>query len=159
MCSPMNRIKFLVNGLIISGAVAIMLPLMLILGPIYEGRHFPVTSSVKVQLLRTEGDRMIFRAFGIKNRDCTLTDVKALVDVNGNSKHAKGVIYVIDDGVGDKDRPLGYQDLGVWAIHPVSKEIQVQTSYRCHFLWETYQVLGAWPDADIGGPSKFRMEY
>lgn len=149
MCSPMNRAKFLVNSLIIGGVAAVMLPLLLILGPIYEGRHFPVTSDVKVRLLRTEGDRMVFQAYGIKKRDCTLTDVKVLLDVNGNSKHTKGVIYVIDDGIGATNRPIGYQDLGIWGIHPVSKGIQVQTTYRCHFLWDTYQVLGAWPADDI----------
>lgn len=152
MCTAMNRAKFLVNSLIISGVLAVMTPLMLIMGPIYEGRYFPVTSDVRVKLLKTEGDRMVFHAYGTKNRDCTLTNVKALVNVTDSPKRTKGVIYIIDDGIGDSDRPLGYQDLGIWGIHPVSKKIEVQTTYRCHFLWDTSQVLGEWPNDVVSIP-------
>ncbi len=149
MCSPMNSARIFVNTLIISGALCVMLPLLFILGPIYEGKHFPVTSGVKVELVKTEPDRMVLQAYGTKNRECSLTNIKVLVDANGDSKVTKGVVYLINDGVGDIVRPLGYQDFGIWAVHPIAKKVQVQTSYRCHFLWDTYQVLGEWSEKDV----------
>jgi hypothetical protein len=143
----MVKIKQLVSTMAFIGFFLITVPLMYVIGPIVEGKYFPITTGVIVDLVTIEGDKMLFHAYGKKVRDCKLVDVKALVDQDGlpESPHTKAVIYVVNDGVGDRNRPLGYQDLGIWAIHPIGKEIFVQTWYQCHPFWNTYTYLGQWP--------------
>lgn len=147
----MVRIKHLVSTMAIIGFLLITIPVLYVVGPILEGKYFPITTSVRVELVQIDGERMLFRAYGKKVRDCKLVDVKALVDQDGSteSPHTKAVIYVVDDGVGDRNRPLGYQDLGLWAIHPAGKEVFVQTWYQCHPFWNTYTYLGQWPHSAV----------
>ena len=147
----MVRIKHLVSTMAIIGFLLITIPVLYVVGPIIEGKYFPITTSVRVELVQIDGERMLFRAYGKKIRDCKLVDVKALVDQDGKPEapHTKAVIYVVDDGVGDRNRPLGYQDLGLWAIHPAGNEVFVQTWYQCHPFWNTYTYLGQWPHSVI----------
>lgn len=150
MCNQKNRADLLYYVPLVSGILgilgAITLWLLLVLGPIVEARYFPVTTGIKVELLKVENQVMHFQAYGTKVRQCALVDVKALVSKNG--KVQKGAIWVINDGVGDKVRPLGYQDLGVWGIIPVSEKITIQGTYSCHPFWNITYTLGTWTSAD-----------
>lgn len=149
MCAPIQRAWLFVHAITTVAILCVVAPFFFIMGPIVEGKYLPVTTDVKVVLLSTTGDKMVFQAYGNKVRDCKLVDVKTIVDVDGAGPKApqKGVIYVEHDGIGDVVRPRGVQDLGIWAVYPSAQNIEVQTWYQCHPFWNTYTVLGTYPEA------------
>jgi hypothetical protein len=125
-----------------AGFLAVFIPVLFILGPIWETKLFPVTVNVRAEFIKVDGDRMLFRAWGNKVRQCSLESTQTLILVNG--RWVKGVSYVVDDGKGPTTRPLGEQYLGVWAHSPVGDAIKIEGLYNCHGFWRTRTVLGEW---------------
>lgn len=115
-------------------------------GPVAEGKYMPVTTDVKVTLLKQENGAMYFEATGNKVRNCALLGARILVDTNSSDEKppVKGSIRVVDDGIGDKVRALGEQNLGIWEIKPIGDSVYVQASYKCHNFWITNLQLGEW---------------
>lgn len=139
-----NQLHAFVHGIIWMGSALLTLVMVFTLGPIFEGKHFPVTRDLEATFLRTEGEKMLFRVSGDKVRDCALLDARVLVDVNAKDHlpPVKGIIWPVEEGDGPSRRALGHQDLGVWAIIPSGEVAQVSATYTCHPLWETRVNLG-----------------
>lgn len=133
-----------VLGLI--GLLLIVLPAIFIVGPHLEGKYMPVTTKIKYEMLDVQEGKMVIHVWGEKVRSCSLTDIKVLVDPDGPGPAVpkKGIIYPVDDGVGPRVRPLGYQDMGIWAIHPEGKAVIIYGTYHCHPFWETNVKIGEW---------------
>lgn len=140
----LTQLHALVHGIIWMGSAALTLVMVFTLGPIYEGKHWPVTKNIEATFLKTEGDKMLFRVTGEKVRDCVLLDARVLVDVKStdNKPPVKGIIWPQEDGDGPVRRALGFQDLGVWAIVPAGEQATISATYTCHPLWETRVSLG-----------------
>ena len=141
----MKTVRAFTNTLMSIGSTIILIVIFFALGPTLEGRYFPVTKEVRVELQKIEDGKMYFSAVGTKVRQCAMTDVRILVQEKDKKAKSKGSLYVINDGIGPKVRALGYQDLGIWVIQPVGSALYVDASYFCHPLWQTHQHLGHWP--------------
>lgn len=141
-----KSIQHFINSLISMGLTLLMLIGLLIVGPYVEGRFFPITKDINVTLQEVNKvkDSMYFRVEGYKIRNCTLLDVRILVDEGKGRAPIKGAIWVSDDGVGSKARALGFQDLGIWTIQPIGEHLAVDATYHCHPLWNTHVKLGEW---------------
>lgn len=144
----MGAIRAFTNTLMSIGSTLILVVIVFAIGPTLEGKYFPVTKDVYVELVKTENGKMYFAAQGDKVRHCSLTEVRILVQEEGKKAKSKGSLYVIDDGIGPKVRALGHQDLGVWVIEPIGSALFVDASYNCHPLWRTEHRLGMWPHHD-----------
>ncbi len=129
------------------GMLMILLPFAYITAQAYEGKHFPVTTDVTVQLVSQDKDKMVFVGSGRKVRNCSLIDAKVLVDSKGEGVFKRGVIVLGIDTPGPRVLPLGIQELGTWKIYPPGNAITVEAHYKCHPFWETVVTLGTW-DAD-----------
>lgn len=125
-----------------AGFLSVFIPLFFIIGPLWESRLFPVTINVRAEFIKNDGDRMLFRAWGNKVRQCTLDSTHTLVLVNG--QWVKGVSYVVDDGLGPTTRPLGEQYFGIWAHSPIGSGIRIEGEYNCHGFWRTRSFIGEW---------------
>lgn len=133
------------NVLITLGTFIILSVTTFTVGPYIEGKYFPITTGFEITPRTETKDKMTFSAVGEKVRQCQLREIRALVGPKGqNSVKKKGAIWVEDDGMGPIVRPLGKQDLGVWAIQPTGDRIDVYASYQCHSLWTTESYLGYW---------------
>ena len=133
------------NVLITLGTAIILLVTTFTIGPYVEGKYFPITQGFEITLRTETKDKMTFSAVGTKTRQCALREIRALVGPKGvDSVKNKGAIWVEDDGMGPIVRPLGKQDLGIWAIQPAGDRIDVYASYTCHGLWTTESYLGHW---------------
>lgn len=141
-----KQANWFANALAIFGLLLILFPAAFILGPHLEGKYFPVSVKIKYEMVDVDEGKMIIHVWGEKVRNCSLTDIKVLVDQDGPGVQLpkKGVIYPIDDGVGPRVRPLGFQDMGIWAIQPDGKWVSIYGTYRCHPLWETNVKIGEW---------------
>jgi len=129
------------------GALMILIPFLMITAQALEGKHFPVTTDVTVQLVKQDKDKMTFVGSGRKVRNCALIDVKVLVDKTGEGVWKHGVIVLSDESPGPRVLPLGVQELGTWNIYPPANAYLVEAHYKCHPFWETVVQLGKW-DAD-----------
>jgi len=141
----MHTIRAFTNALMTIGVCLIVLIIAFAMGPSVESQYFPVTSDVKVALLKVDGDKMYFKAEGTKLRHCSMLDVRILVKQDEHSTPVKGSIYVLDDGIGPRTRALGHQNLGIWVIEPLGISLDVDATYTCHPLWLTHTHLGNWP--------------
>ena len=139
-----NPLQSFVQTTIAVGISLVMVVGMFVLGPFIEGRYFPVTTDVQVTLISETSEKMVFAATGTKLRNCSLIDARVLVEQSNGQPLAKGAIYVVEDGVGNKTRAIGFQDLGTWAIHPSGNRVHVESTYSCHKLWNTEMKLGEW---------------
>lgn len=139
-----KQLNTFVHSIIWTGSAMLTLVMLLVLGPIYEGQHYPVTTNIRATFLKTDGDKMLFQVTGNKVRDCVLLDARVLVDikVGDNKPPIKGIIWPQEDGEGPTRRALGEQDLGIWAILPVGEQAHITATYSCHPLWETRVSLG-----------------
>lgn len=140
----LNQLHALIHGIIWMGSALLTLVLVFTLGPIFEGQHYPVTTNIQATFIKTEGDKMLFRVYGNKVRDCVLLDARALVDLKegDNNPPIKGIIWPQEDGTGPVRRALGFQDLGTWSIVPIGESATISVTYTCHPLWETRVHLG-----------------
>lgn len=141
------RIRSICYTIGVAGLLMILLPFAFITAQALEGKHFPVTSDVRVQLLKADKDKMTFEAQGRKVRNCALIDVKVLVDKTGEGAFKRGVIVLDDSDPGPRVLPLGVQYLGKWNIYPPGNAVSVEAHYSCHPFWDTVVTLGTW-DAD-----------
>lgn len=139
-----KAIRMIAAGATWMGGAILSLVMLFTLGPYVEGKYFPVTQNVHADFIKVEGDKMLFHAYGEKMRDCSLIDARILVYQKGNPIPVKGVVWVVDDGVGPRTRALGEQDLGTWAVIPVGEKLKLEATYQCHPLWETRTELGTW---------------
>lgn len=141
-----KQANWFANALALLGLLLILMPGMFIIGPHLEGKYFPVTVNLQYDLMQVEEGKMIIHVYGDKVRSCSLTDIKVLVDQDGKGPQLpkKGIIYPVDDGIGPRVRPLGHQDMGIWAIQPDGKMVSIYGTYRCHPFWETNVKIGEW---------------
>ena len=138
-----NQIHHFLNKVINFGAAMLVIVFAFTFGPWIEGKFFPVITNIEAQFLQIDGDKMIYQIYGNKSRNCSLLDIRVLVE-NGNIVPAKGAIWVANDGIGSATRPLGLQDLGKWAVTPVGHRATIHAAYRCHAMWNTEVQLGVW---------------
>lgn len=139
-----SQLHALISGIIWMGGALLTLVMVFTLGPILEGKYFPVTKDIQAEFIKNDGDKMLFHVYGDKVRDCVLLDARVLVDrkVNDNHPPIKGIIWPVDDGIGPARRALGQQDLGVWAVVPIGEAATISASYSCHPLWDTRVSMG-----------------
>lgn len=139
-----NPINHFLNKIVTFGALMIVVVSTFTLGPWIEGKFFPIATDVEVEFIKVDGDKMIYQAYGKKSRNCTVLDIRVSVETDEFKHPVKGAIWVIDDGIGSVVRPLGQQNLGLWAITPVGNRANIYGAYRCHRLWDTEVHLGEW---------------
>jgi len=139
-----KQLHNLINSVIWVGGGILTLVMIFTLGPILEGKYFPVTKDIQATFIKNDGDKMLFSVYGNKVRDCVLLDARVLVDINkhDNKPPVKGIIWPIDDGQGPSRRALGFQDLGIWAVVPIGDTATISAAYSCHPLWDTRVNLG-----------------
>lgn len=105
-----------------------------VVGPIVEGKFFPVIDSVEVVSMVTSRDTISFAFVGRKIRDCRFESVDVLSKVDGVYKPAD---VTFSDGSDPRGRPNGNQYFGPWTIRPSGSNAIVSITYRCHPLWDT----------------------
>lgn len=138
-----KQIKSSVTRIINFGIMLVLFVMVFTFGPWVDGKYFTVMKDFNIEMVSQDKDKMIFQTKGNLVRNCSLTDLRVLVD-DGTGLPKKGAIWMIDNGIGSVKNPLGYQDLGMWAIQPTGNKIHVHASYKCHGLWTTEVELGVW---------------
>lgn len=129
-----------------TGLLLVLIIFIFLLGPVMETKHFPVMDNVTGKFLTSVDGKMFFSMYGNKIRACTFQEIRALVDkkLDDGLPPVKGFMWYADEDASGKTRPVGYQDLGVWAIRPQGEQVTVEVSWRCHPFWNTTQTLGVW---------------
>lgn len=128
------------------GVSLLVVILVFILGPIIEGQYFPVMKDITGTYISTADDKMYFSMYADKIRACKFIDIRALVDkdISDGKPPVKGAIWFAGEDLGSRVRPVGYQDIGVWAVRPDGDRVIVEASWSCHPFWNTSQSLGVW---------------
>lgn len=134
----------LLHSFILIGGTILTIVMFMVLGPITETRYFPVISNVKANLIKIEGEKMIFEVLGNRTRNCSLNEAHILIDKKDGKPPIRGAIWVIDEQYKVK-KYLGYQSLGQWSVIPVGKVLEVEATFSCPGIpWETKTTLGVW---------------
>ena len=136
--------KFLLTALkcaysIITRTIILLIAVFftVMIGPIIEGKFFPVVKNAEYTLISKTERSTIIMVNGEKIRSCKFDSVSVLVNVNGS--YVKGQIHFIEDTTKvPVSRPKGAQSFGAWEITPGSTgDIIVDVEHDCHSLWHT----------------------
>ena len=114
--------------------------MFLILGPLIEGKYFPVVDDTNITYVQRTNKftRIIFDA--TKERDCRFIELSALAGSGKRFQKAKVVFEDEEDGVA-ATRPKGRQVFGPWVVTPSAEEIIIVVHHDCHPLWVTVTPL------------------
>lgn len=130
-------IHLILASLVAFAVSLLMLVVLFTVGPVKEGQWFPVVQRVNVKLIEEDEDSMTFYVTAEKIRRCEVRSIRVLTkDREDEDWHlARADIKTTEDG--PRDRPLGPQSYGLWVVNPKANFVKVETTHKCHQLWET----------------------
>lgn len=141
------QLHSLLRGIRNLGISTFMVIIIFVLGPILEGKYFPVVQDIIGTYKTSDDVKMYFSVYGNKLRgECKFIEVKTLIGRNTQDEvpPIKGTVWFVDAGQGPESRPTGFQDFGTWAFVPKGDRVIVSATWSCHPFWNTEQQLGIW---------------
>lgn len=121
--------------------------LVFTLGPIYEGRFFPVVKNVQITLVEENlGIGMqSFTVVATKVRDCDVKSMKVLVGESKDSILRRANFALKPEGEPLTNRAKGTQYYEGVVIGKVGNYVRIDTTHECHPLWNTiFSPWGEW---------------
>lgn len=137
---------------LLTGALSIIIfyvvgVLVFTLGPIYEGRLFPLVKDVRITLVEENlGVGMqTFTVVATKVRDCDVRAMKVLVGESKDDILHRANFALKPDGEPLTHRAKGTQVYEGVVIGRVGNYVRIDTVHHCHGLWDTiFSPWGEW---------------
>lgn len=125
--------------------VVFVLTTMLKIGPILEGKLYPVITPTSAPQVIFEKDYMLVSFSAEKSRSCDIKNISVLSKIDG--KFVQTEITFLEMGKESNmpdPRPLGLQFFGPWKIHAKATALIIVSTHMCHPFWNTESILVNW---------------
>lgn len=143
----MDRRRFasFLNLFTLFGGLCIVLPFLVIGGPVIESKLFPVLVDVHIVKAERNGPVLTYDVVGTKVRPCEYLGASALAGPAGGYPEMVTIEFP-ETGSRGLTRPTGMQSMGLWQISPVNDGdlITILLRHRCHTFGEVTLQLGPW---------------
>lgn len=108
---------------------------------------FPVIGEVNYEILSSDDDKVMYRVFVEKKRECSLVSIAAYTETEDGIIKLPPINFKGEMGI--SSRPVGKHDTGIWEIGVASllnkpEYIEVVTEHNCLPLWTKITSLGKW---------------